>query len=105
MICIGFYFLMHPGKHTTPSDNSKPFRLIGIVFMISHHWYNGLTIPLNLLHLVTFALLIFTGPEDGMLGEKIGHGQSGHPRFCTVNAQSHWVHHLWEQYTPGDTPL
>jgi hypothetical protein len=94
MICIGFYFLMQPGKHTAPSGNSKPFPLVDVEFMIGHHQYSGLTIPINLIHLVTFTLLIFTDQKNGVRGKKIGHGQSGHPRFCAVKALCHRVWHL-----------
>jgi hypothetical protein len=38
-------------------------------------------------------------------GEKIGHGRSGHPRFCAVEALCHRVRHLREHDAPGDTPL
>jgi hypothetical protein len=106
MICIGFYFLMHPGKHTTPSSDSKPFRLIDVEFMIGQHWYNGHKTPLNMLPMVIFAILVFSDQKNGVCGKKIGHRQSGHSCFCTVKALSHHVlRHPQEHNAPGDTPL
>jgi hypothetical protein len=105
MICIGFYFLMRPGEHTTPPGDSIPFLLQDVEFMIGHHRYNGCTVPLNLLPLVTFALLIFTNQKNGMHGKKIGHGKSGHHRSCAVKALTHHLWHLRENGAPYDTPL
>jgi hypothetical protein len=105
MITIGFYFLLRPGEHTAPTADATPFCLQDVEFLIGHQRYTGLTIPLALLPLVTFVLLVFTTQKNGVRGEKIGHGRSGHARFCSVEAVCARVRHLRDNNAPGDTPL
>jgi hypothetical protein len=57
MITIGFYFLLRPGEHTALTADSTPFCLQGVEFLIGHQRFNGLTIPLPLLPLVTLSCL------------------------------------------------
>ena len=65
------------------------------------------TCPLPDLHAATFACLTFTRQKNGVRGEKIGHGRSGHPQLCPVLAliSSCWVVALRALGSPPDTPL
>jgi hypothetical protein len=105
MTTIGYFYLMRPGEHTSPTAETKPFRLQDVQLMIGAHRYAADIIPLDLLDQSTFALYEFTDQKNGVRGEVVGHGRSGHARFCPVQASVERVRHLRLHNAPRDTPL
>ena len=106
MMTLGYYFLLHPGEHTAPTnEESTPFRLCDVELKVGVARYNATTIPLDLLPNVSFVLYTFTTQKNSVRGEVIGLGRSGHPHFCPVAATCSRVLHLQQNNAPPDTPV
>ena len=59
----------------------------------------------NELAAATFVILVFTTLKNGVWGEKIGHGATGNPLLCPMEALRRRVAHLRQHGSPTDTPL
>jgi hypothetical protein len=106
MLILGFYFLLRPGEYAATSNpEAAPFRLKSI--KLYHH--NRLLHPIHCalweLDGVTFVGLEFDTQKNGVRGEVIGLGRSGHHFFCPVLALLRRVSHLRLHRAPMDTPL
>jgi hypothetical protein len=107
MLTIGYYFLMRPGEHChcTTVDASHPFLIQDIELYCGSEHLNCRTATLYTLQSATFVKLTFTTQKNGVRGERIGHGRSGHLQFCPVLAI---VRRLWHHRchgSPAFTPL
>jgi hypothetical protein len=104
MIALGFFFLLRPGEYAATSNpESSPFRLCD-----AHLMQNNIRLtPQQILagHIPTFVALEFTTQKNGVRGELIGLGASGHRFFCPVLAVHARVLHLLRHQAPPATPL
>jgi hypothetical protein len=105
MITLGFYFLLRPGEYASSSNpDSSPFRLQDVHLMLGlcrlHPYRDS-----HILHAATFVGLEFTTQKNGVRGEIVGLGRSGHATFCPVQAAIHRIQHLCQHRAPLHTPI
>ena len=105
VIVLGFYFLLRPGKYSHSPQASTPFRLQDVSFSVSHRQVRADRATANDLRHATFVCLTFTTQKNGVRGEVIGLGLSGHPQLCPVKAAIRRVLHLKVHQSAPDTPL
>lgn len=84
MCCIAFFFLLRPGEYTMSSGGSTPFRLCDVQFQIGSRRLHTLLASEADIRSATFATLTFTTQKNGVRGEVIGLGRSGHAQLCPV---------------------
>jgi len=106
MLLLGFFFLLRPGEYAyTQSPDACPFRLC-VVHLLVHdrhlHPYPATEAELQAVNYVT---LEFTNQKNGVRGEMIGLGKSGHSSWCPVLATLSRVRHLCSYNAPLSTPL
>jgi hypothetical protein len=104
---IGFFFLLRPGEHThsTPTSDSRPFRLMDVLFRVGGLTVNGATDDLALINRASFVTLTFTKQKNGTENEVVGHARSGHSSACPVLALIRRCTHLRQHGCPAATPL
>jgi hypothetical protein len=106
MLTLGFFFLLRPGEYAhTSNPESAPFRLVDVHLRHNDIRINHLRCPLHALSTATFVCLEFTIQKNGVRGELIGMGPSGHPTFCPVKTCISRVLHLCQHNAPPTTPL
>jgi hypothetical protein len=87
MIILGFFFLLRPGKYAqTDNPEASPFCICDI-----HLQHNNIRLdPFTCLeHIFTSAshvALEFTMQKNGVRGELVSLGRSGHQLLCPVHA-------------------
>ena len=86
MICIVFFFLLHPGKYMGTKSDTIPFSLQDVQFWIGTQCFSAVSIPIDDLQHVTFTTLTFTTQKNGVRGEVIGLGCSGNASLCPILA-------------------
>ena len=87
-LLLAYFFLLRPGEysgtpHTAVNDL---FRIQDLGVWIGHRRLDPLLSPDAVLLAATFVTLTFTNQKNGVRGETIGHGRSGHPTLCPVSA-------------------
>ncbi|KAI2502175.1 hypothetical protein MHU86_12311 [Fragilaria crotonensis] len=87
-LLLAYYFLLRPGEYSGHPRTTEDdlFRLQDVGVMIGHRRLAPLTCPIPDLLATTFVSLTFTSQKNGVRGETIGHGRSGHPTLCPVHA-------------------
>jgi hypothetical protein len=103
----GLFFLLCPGEHvhSYQDNDTAPFRLQDVEFILGIHCYNAATCAMDLLLYPEQVLLTFTKQKNGTLGEKLKHGSTGHPLMSPVLAVLRRVCHLCQHHAPPATPL
>ena len=83
---VAFFVLLRPGEYCKGGTNTDqhPFRLKDVQFIIGHQPYNNATASNAVLAQSDFVILLFTTQNNGVKGESIGHGRTGHPQGCPV---------------------
>jgi hypothetical protein len=106
MLLLGFFFLLRPGEyaHTTNPDSS-PFRLCDIHLLIHDRRLNPFTCTELELNAATHVALEFTTQKNGVQGELVGLGRSGHPQWCPVLAIIRRLKHFRLHRAPPTAPL
>ena len=105
MIIIAFFFLHRPGEYTGTKSDSSPFRLSYANFSVGRTVFNTSTATDNDLAAATFVILNFSTQNNGVRGEKIGHGATGDPLLCPKETLRRRMIHLKKHEAPADTPL
>ncbi len=106
MLLLGFFFLLRPGEYAyTDNENAAPFRLCDVHLLIHNHRLHPLHCTPADLALVNYVALEFTTQKNGVRGELIGLGRSGHPIHCPVHALRNRVLHLRAHHAPMTTPI
>ena len=104
MTALAFFFLLRPGEYTATPSDTTPF--IADVRLASAGTYlDWATAPDNAFSAPTFTTLTFTTQKNGVRGEVIGLGRSGHPHLCPVCAITRRLLHLRRHGALPDTPL
>ena len=87
-LVLAYFFLLRPGEYSgiprTASDDL--FRIQDVGIWIGHRRLHPLHCSTAELHAASFVSLTFTSQKNGVRGETIGHGRSGHPTLCPVAA-------------------
>jgi hypothetical protein len=105
MIAIAFFFLLRPGEYTATSSETTPFRFQDVQLFLGDRPLNLTTAPEGELLAATFATLTFTDQKNGVRGEVIGLGLSGHQHLCPVRAITRRILDIRRHGLPADTPL
>jgi hypothetical protein len=108
MIVIAFFFLLRPGEYTGTATDDTPFRLADIILFLGARRIHGpalLTAPDTGLAAATGVSLTFTTQKNGVKGEVVFHGRSGHLLACPVRAIVRRILHHRAHRSPLDTPL
>jgi hypothetical protein len=104
---MAFFFLLRPGEYckSGPDTESHPFRLRDVTFSIGESNHNAATAPLDRIRAADYVALYFTTQKNGVRGEAIGHGASGHAFACPLGVIRRRVLYLRALGAPPDTPL
>ena len=105
MCCIAFFFLLRPGEYTVSLGESTPFRLCDVQFQIGSRRLNTMLACAAELRSATFATLTFTTQKNGVRGEVIGLGRSGHAHLCPVISLCNRVLHARSHSADSTAPL
>ena len=81
MICIGFFFLCQPGKHSLSTDNT-PFCLQDVTLCQGADIMTYKSTGTVELDNATLVALTFTMQKNGVKGEIICNGMTGDPHTC-----------------------
>ena len=104
---IAFFFLLWPSEYCQGVTDtvSTPFRLWYIHFFIGNQPTPATTATPQECAAATFISILFTTQKNGVKGESIGHGTTGHPRACAVAAIRRRVAYLQHHSVTSHTPL
>jgi hypothetical protein len=106
MLLLGFFFLLRPGEYAwTNNIDAAPFRLADVHLICNTTRLHPLTCPEEQLQAATFVALEFTTQKNGVRGELVGLGRSGHHLLCPVKAIISRILHLRLHRAPLHTPL
>jgi hypothetical protein len=106
MLLLGFFFLLRPGEYAdTNNPNSSPFRLCDVHMLINHQRLNTFHAPEHALRQATAVALEFSTQKNGVRGELVGLGRSGHATLCPVHVLVNRILHLRLHRAPPTTPL
>jgi hypothetical protein len=105
MCCIAFFFLLRPGEYTVSTGESTPFRVCDVQFQIGSRRLHTLLASDAELRSATFATLTFTTQKNGVRGEVIGLGRSGHAQLCPVLSLCNRVLHARAHTADPAAPL
>jgi hypothetical protein len=106
MLLLGFYFLLRPGEYAfTDNPDAPPFRYYNVHLLIHTKRLNHYTCPDTELQRITYIALEFTNQKNGVHGELVGLGKSGHPTWCPVHALIDRIRHMQQHNAPTTTPL
>ena len=106
-LLLAYFFLLRPGEYSglpvTAADDL--FRIQDVGIWIGHRCLDPLHSPPDDLLATTFVTLTFTLQKNGVRGETLGHGQSGHPTLCPVAVISRRLLHLCAAGATPRTPI
>jgi len=106
MLLLGFYFLLRPGEYAyTDNPDAAPFRLCDVHLLIHNRRIHYAQATPQELTRVNYVALEFTTQKNGVRGELVGLGLSGHPVWCPVKTLVRRVSHLKSFNAPPTTPI
>jgi hypothetical protein len=106
MIILGFFFLLQPGEYAyTANPDATPFRLCDLHLLRNNIRLDPMSCSEEHLHQTSHVALEFTTQKNGIRGELVGLGRSGHTIFCPVLAAIARVKHLRLFNAHPTTPL
>ena len=106
-LLLAYFFLLRPGEYSgkplTAVDDL--FRIQDVGVWLGHRRLDPLHCLSADLLAASFVTLTFTTQKNGVRGETIGHGRSGHPTLCPVAALTRRLLHLRTRGATRATPL
>jgi hypothetical protein len=106
MLVLGFFFLLRPGEYAwTDNPDAAPFRLCDVHLITNNVRLDPISCTEQQLTSATFVALEFTTQKNGVRGELVGLGRSGHPILCPVQAMIDRLKQLRLHNAIGTTPL
>jgi hypothetical protein len=106
MILLGFFFLLCPGEYAyTSNPDADPFRLCDAHLLINDRRLHPYTSTETDLNNVNYIALESTTQKNGVRGEMVGLGRTGHAIYCPVIALLNRVKHLRIHRAPLTTLL
>ena len=104
---IAFFFLFRPGEYCSGGTDTAttPFNMPNIQFFVGNQPSQATTDSAATCVATTFVSLLFTTQKNGVKGDSIGHGATGHPQACAVAAIQRRVAHLQQHGATPDTHL
>ena len=94
MIIVAFFFLLRPGEYTGTTNDDTPFRFLDVQLKIGVRHLDLLNTNPAELWAATSVALTFTTQKNGVRGEVICHGRSGHDVLCPVRSMIRRILHL-----------
>jgi hypothetical protein len=97
MACIAFFFLLRPGEYTYNQGSTTAFRCCDVRLYQDDNqipWHTATTADLDRANYTTYT---FVTQKNGVRGEVVGQGRTGHPLCCPVWATIRRLQHhiLW----------
>jgi hypothetical protein len=106
MLLLGFFFLLRPKEYAaTDNPDACPFCLCNVNLLRGSTHLNSFTSPEHDLRSATTVALEFSNQKNGVRGELVGLGQSGHPLWCPVQTILNRLLHFRLHQAPAITPL
>ena len=105
MIIITFFFLLRPGEYTASPSNMQPLDFKSVQLFIDTRRMNVTTASVAELLTSKFVSVTFDLQKDGVHGEGVGLGRSGHNPLCPVRAIARRIIHPRLHQAPPNTPL
>jgi len=105
MACIAFFFLLRPGEYTAHNNSAAPFRLGNIQLLRDNQILPWQTLPKHDLLTANYVTYTFRMQKNGVRGEALGQGASGHHLCCPVQASLRRLLHHRQHHSPLDIPL
>lgn len=105
MIALAFFFLLRPGEYTGTSSETTPFAFQDVALFHGMRRLDLHSATDAEILSATFATLEFTNQKNGVRGEVIGLGCSGHISLCPVRSIGRRIIHLRQHNAPPTTPL
>jgi hypothetical protein len=106
MLILGFFFLLRPGEYAhTDNADASPFRLCDVHLIVRNCRINPLTCSDTDLQATAFVGLEFTKQKNGVRGEIVGLGRSGHHMLCPVRAMIARISHFRLYRATPTTPI
>jgi len=96
---------LRPGEHTGTVTDDRPFHLCDIALHLGERRLDHSTATIAELQAATACSYTFTTQKNGMRGEVITHGRSGHPLCCPVTATTRRMLHHQQHNTAQNNPL
>ncbi len=105
MACIAFFFLLRPGEYTARTASTAPFLISDIQLLHNDRILQWQTDPLPTIMSANYVTYTFRTQKNGVRGEALGQGATGHPLCCPVRATIRRLLHHREHHTPLQQPL
>jgi hypothetical protein len=106
MLTLGFFFLLRPGEYAaTENPDATPFRVCDIHLLRNNTRLDTYHCAELDLHAATHVALEFTKQKNGVRGELVGLGRSGHAILCPVSTMIQCVLHFRLHQAPPATPI
>jgi hypothetical protein len=106
MLTLGFFSLLRPGEYAATSNpDAAPFQACDVHVLWYQVHLDAFTCSEADFHTVTHIALEFTTQKNGVKGELVGLGRSGHPLLCPVFAALSRLKHMRLHNAPRTTPL
>ena len=82
MITVAFFYLLRPGEYTGTTTNDTPFRLRDVTLHLEQKQLTAqAAVEIEAATAVTYE---FTTQKNGIKGERLSYGRSGHGCYCTI---------------------
>jgi hypothetical protein len=95
MFILGFFSLLRPGEYAhTNNPEAAPFRICNAHLITNNQRLDLLTCSNVDLTVTAYVGLEFTTQKNGVRGELVGLGRSGHHIFCPVITMIEQIQHL-----------
>jgi len=105
LITIAFFFLLRPEEYTGTVTDDRPFHLCDAALHLGKRRLDHSTATIAELQAATACSYTFTTQKNGIRGEVITHGRSGHPLCCPVTATIRRILYHQQHNTAQDKPL
>jgi len=105
MACIAFFFLLRPGEYTARANSTVPFKLGDIQLLHDDRILSWQTLSEPDLLTANYVTYTFRTQKNGVRGEALGQGASGHHLCCPVRSSIRRLLHHRQHLSPLDTPL
>jgi hypothetical protein len=106
MLTLGFFFLLRPGEYAhTDNEEAAPFRICDVHLLRNNFRLNPYTCTELELTTATHVALEFTKQKNGVRGDLVGLGRSGHAFMCPVYAMTRRLLHFRLHQASPLTPI
>jgi len=105
MACITFFFLLRPGEHTAKPNSTAPFNIADVQLLHNDKILSWSTLPEPALLIANYVTYTFRSQKNGIRGEALGQGASGHPLCCPIHATLRRLLHHRQHNSSKNLPL